>query len=63
LLDNERSLERSLLDPLWTIQDVSVYLAVPVGTLTSGVTGERVLRRFALDVTCVMTPIVFTAGP
>jgi len=33
LLDNERSLERSLLDPLWTIQDVSVYLAVPVGTL------------------------------
>jgi excisionase family DNA binding protein len=31
--NTERSMERSLLDPLWTIQDVSVYLAVPVGTL------------------------------
>jgi excisionase family DNA binding protein len=33
LLDNERSLGGLVLDPLWTIQDVSVYLAVPVGTL------------------------------
>ena len=33
LLDNERSLGGFVVDRLWTIQDVSVYLAVPVGTL------------------------------
>jgi hypothetical protein len=33
LPDHERLLGGSLLGPLWTIQDVSTYLAVPVGTL------------------------------
>jgi excisionase family DNA binding protein len=33
LPDNEWSLGGSVLGPLWTIRDVSAYLAVPVGTL------------------------------
>ena len=33
LPEHERSLGGSLVDPLWTIKDVSAYLAVPVGTL------------------------------
>ena len=33
LPDNKRSLGSSVVDPLWTIHDVSAYLAVPVRTL------------------------------
>ena len=33
LPEHERSLGGSVVDLLWTIKDVSAYLAVPVGTL------------------------------
>lgn len=33
LPDHQRLLEDSVVEPLWTIQDLSAYLAVPVGTL------------------------------
>ena len=33
LPDHEQLHRGSVVDPLWTIRDVSAYLAVPVGTL------------------------------
>jgi hypothetical protein len=61
--DHERLLGGSVVDPLWTIHDVSAYLAVPVGTLYQWRHRGRVLRLFASDDTCATTAAVVGSSP